>query len=283
LPHSYLAKRVGGDRVEVDVLLLPGQSHTTYVPLPKQVARLAEADVFFRVGVTFENGLLPKIEQMMKNLLVVDTRQGLPLLKLDDHEHEEDEETEAGDRRHAPSGGGRRTDRAGQASHGESPDGQDPHTWLSPLLAKEQAKTMCSTLCRLDPDGAAVYRANYEALAADLARLHEKLQQVLAPLRGKEFFVYHAAYAYFGQAYGLTQVPVEIRGKEPSARQIAQLVARAKAQRVKVIFVQPQFSQKTARTIAEAVGAAVLPLDPLSGDYIRNLEQMADEIAKALK
>jgi zinc transport system substrate-binding protein len=94
--------------------------------------------------------------------------------------------------------------------------------------------------------------------------------------------VYHPAFGYFADAYGLKQVPVEVEGKEPSARQLAAFIERAKAAGAKVIFVQPQFSTKSAEAVARSIGGAVVPMDPLATDYLANLERTAEKTAEAL-
>ena len=101
------------------------------------------------------------------------------------------------------------------------------------------------------------------------------------PLQGKTLLVFHPSYGYFADAYGLKQIAVEMGGKEPGARQLARLIDRAKEDGVRMIFVQPQFSKGSARTIAEAIGGAVVPLDPLARDYLENLERMARDINRA--
>jgi len=96
-------------------------------------------------------------------------------------------------------------------------------------------------------------------------------------------YVFHPAFGYFADAYGLTQVPVEFEGKEPGARQLAGLIDRARADGVRVIFVQPQFSGKSAAVVAAAIGGAVIPINPLSRDYLANLEAMASAVEQGLR
>jgi zinc transport system substrate-binding protein len=252
LPQVYLAERVGGGRITVETLVPPGQSPETYAPTTKQMVRLAEADLFFRAGVPFENVLLPKIEASFRGLEVVDTRRGIPLQK-----HAQD------DRDHA----------AGE---------EDPHLWLSPPLALKLAENMLAALLRADPAGKSVYEANFAGLAADLENLHRQLTEVLAPVRGRKLFVFHPAFGYFCAAYGLEQVAIESGGREPSPRQLARLIETAKRENVRVIFVQPQFSPQSAASVARGINGAVIAIDPLSRDYIRNLMEMAEAVKTAL-
>jgi len=159
----------------------------------------------------------------------------------------------------------------------------DPHIWLDPKLVKIQARTICDAMCRADPTGAEVYRKNCDAFLADLDAVDARITRALAPLKGKEFFVYHPAFGYFGDSYGLRQVAVETAGKEPDAKELAALIDRAKATGVKVIFVQPQFSARSARAVAEAIGGVVVPMDDLAKDYLKNLDDMAAKIEKAIR
>ena len=262
LPQAYFVQRVGGDRVEVDVLVQPGQSPSTYSPTAKQMAKLTKSQVLFCIGVPFEKALLGKIGDTMKELLIVDTAASLRTLEGESHDDEEEDDGDGHEHHH----------------HGET----DPHTWLSPPLVQQQAKVICDAMVRLDPEGKAVYETNLKAFTNDLEDLHQRITKALAPVKGRELFVFHPAYGYFANTYGLRQVAVETGGKEPSARQLVQLIRKARKQGAKVLFVQPQFSRKSAETIAKSIRGAVVPLDPLARDYIGNLEEMARKVVEAL-
>ncbi len=252
-PQAYFVDRVGGQRVRTEALVRPGQDAHTYEPAPRQMAEVARARVYFRIGFPFENALIPRLESNVPGLLIVDTRQGITLRALEG-------EDAAG----------------GQA-------GQDPHIWMSPTLAIRQVQTIRDTLIRLDPAGESEYRANAERFISELRQVRSRIAEVLAPLRGGVLLVYHPAFGYFADEFGLKQVPVESAGKEPTSRQLARLIEQARAQGIKVVFVQPQFSQAGARAVAEAIGGVVVPLDDLAYDYLNNLETMARTIQEALR
>ena len=270
LPQAYFVERVGGERVDVEVLVGPGQSPHAYDLTPKQLEGLSRAKVYFRVGIDFEEALVPRIQRLFKDLNVVDQRAGVPLRTMTAAEITAEEE-------HAGHG----------EPHGAEPQAHagrpDPHIWLNPLLVKTQARTICDALVKLDPPHASDYQRNLAGFEADLDRVHAEIAKTLAPLKGRELFVFHPAFGYFADAYGLKQVPVEIEGKEPTAKQLAELIARAKADQVKVVFVQPQFSQKSAEAVAQAIGGAVVPIDDLSRDYLKNLEDIAAKIKAGLE
>ncbi|MEJ2718800.1 MAG: zinc ABC transporter substrate-binding protein [Deltaproteobacteria bacterium] len=257
VPQKYFVERIGGDRVDVSVLVGPGRSPATYEPTPRQMAELSKARVFFRIGVPFENSLIPKIESMFKGLTMVDTRKGIKLRKM-------------------------HPDRAGERHETHAAGARDPHIWLDPILVKTQAKTICDALSKLDPKNAGIYKKNLKRFQDNLDRVHARVGKALAPVKGKELFVFHPAYGYLADRYGLKQVAVETGGKEPSARQLATLIDKAKESGARVIFMQPQFDRRNAETVAKAIGGAVVSLDPLGADYLKNLEEMASKVESAL-
>jgi zinc transport system substrate-binding protein len=269
LPVAYFVERVGGSNVEVSVLVGPGQDPHTFDPTPKLMTKLANARVLFKVGFPFEEMLIKKVGSGFKNVEVVDLQQGIKLRAMTE------EETEAEEAEH---GHGEAEDHGRDHEAGD----MDQHTWLDPQLAKIQGKIIADTLIRIDPSHKDQYERNLKGFQADLDAIHEQLKRALAPVKGKSFFVFHPAYGYFGDAYGLKQVPVQIGGKEATARQLARLIDLAKEDGVRVIFVQPQFSKKTAEALAKGIGGAVVPLDDLAPDYLKNLQEMAAKLDSAL-
>ncbi|MFQ6008440.1 MAG: metal ABC transporter solute-binding protein, Zn/Mn family [Candidatus Zixiibacteriota bacterium] len=250
LPQAYFVERVGESHVKVEVLVEPGLSPETFEPTPQQLARLAQADLYFRIGLPFEERLLEKIHATMRDLPIVDTRQSIKLRTLNsDHE---DVNT-------------------------------DPHIWLDPKLVSIQAETICEALIHLDSSHSVEYQANLQAFQTDLNNTDVKISQILEPLKGQKFYVFHPSFGYFADAYGLIQTAVEVDGKEPSAKQLTVLIDDARREDVKVIFFQPQFSSKSAESVAKAIGGTVAPLDPLSPDYLGNLEDIAKKIDRALR
>ncbi|HDP26458.1 MAG TPA: ABC transporter substrate-binding protein [Deltaproteobacteria bacterium] len=261
LPQEYFVKRVGGDRVDVTVLVGPGQSPHTFEPSPRQMAEISNAKVFFRIGPEFEEGIIPKIRGLYPDLEIVDTRANISMIPLVRHDHADDHGLE-----HSP----------------KHDTGNDPHIWLDPKRVMIQAETIARTLARLDPEHAGAYEENLREFLHDLEQLDGEISSVLEPFRGQSFYVFHPAFGYFADSYGLKQVAIEIEGKEPTARQLASLVNRARADGVKVIFVQPQFSRKNAQAVAREIGGAVVPINPLPKEYLLELGTIAQTIREAL-
>ena len=287
-PHKFLVERVGGRHVQVTVLLTPGQSPATFEPTPKQLAQLADAQVYFRAGMPFEDRLVHKIHATIQHLNIMDLREGIDLRPgMEPHRHDSAETPslrdahDRDDRGHAHQhdAGREASDRRGVEQRSRE---LDPHVWMSPRFAGMQARTICDELCRLDSSHAARFRANLDLLLDDIRRLDQRIAAALAPFRGREFFVFHPAYGYFAETYGLRQVAVESGGKEPTGKQLASIIRRAKEADVRLIFVQPQFSTRSAETLAREIDGAILPLDPLAENYLENLEFVAQSIERAL-
>jgi len=239
LPQAWFVDQIGGSRVEVSVLVGPGHSPATYEPTPRQMAFLEGADLFLAAGVPFEQGLVPRIRSLSPGPVMAGPEPG-------DHGH-----------------------------HHEI----DPHTWLDPIQAIAMADTISRHLQALDPDHADEFRQRFEILAGDLHRLDDRIRGELTPYRGRSFLVFHPAFGHFAAAFGLIQVSVEDDGHEPGPRHLAEVIDRARAAGAKSIVVQPQFSRKSAETVAKAIGAEIVVLDPLAADYPRNLLEIALTLA----
>jgi len=158
----------------------------------------------------------------------------------------------------------------------------DPHIWLDPRRVKVQAKTICRELSRLDPAHAREFEANLQGFLFDLDRLDREIAETLAPVKGRNVYVFHPSYGYLCDAYGLVQVPVEVEGRGPSSKELAGLIDRAREEGVKVLFIQPQFAKRDAVAIANAIHGKVISLDPVPRDYIREMREMATTLKDAL-
>ena len=268
LPQKYCVERIGKDRVNVDVLVKPGKSPEIYSPSPDQIKKLVSADIYFRIGIDFETGLMDKI-QSVAGLKIVDTREGITLRDMEAHPHEGEDHNH--DAEH-------HEDKKGHVN-----TGKDPHIWMSPENIKIQAHTIFQSLAEIDPEGREAYQTNYDGFIKDLEALDLHLKTTLKPLQGENLFVFHPAFGYLTDRYGLTQIAVETMGKAPKGKELSNIIKLAKKKKTRVIFVQPQFDQSAAEKIASAINGVVVSIDPLAYDYIANMEIMADTIAKALK
>ncbi len=260
LPQAYFVERVGGDRVDISVMVGPGQSPVTYEPMPKQMVELGKAKLFFRIGVPFEDVWMDRISRAHPEIKMIDTRRGVQLIPMKTHHRHEDTQ-------HAEGRRGRK----------------DPHIWLSLKLAKIQAKNICDALISVDDVCGEYYRENLKAFHDDLDKLDVEIMQNLKGLGARKFMVFHPAWGYFARDYGLDQIPVEIGGKDPGAKELANLIEEAKNDGIKIIFVQKQFSEKSAEAIAAAIKGRIIQIDPLARDYLNNIKMIADTFCRVIQ
>jgi zinc transport system substrate-binding protein len=250
LPQKYFVERLGGDLVEVEVLVGPGQSPVTYEPTPRQLEAVARARLFVRMGVPFERPWISSLAAGSAGLSILDARDGIPL--------------------RAAAGG------PDDADHGHEHAGEaDPHIWLSPPLAKEMARRLRDRLTTLDPQNRHRFEENYHYLAADLDRLDHDIRELTQARQGLHFLVFHAAWGYFADTYGLHQIAVESGGKAPGPKSLGKLVELARSHGIQTLFVERQFGARTARAVADAIGGRVVVVDPLAENYIENLRKTA--------
>jgi zinc transport system substrate-binding protein len=263
LPQATFVARVGGEHVKVVALTRPGQNHETFEPTPQQVADIAQADLFIGIGMPFERAWLPRLRAANPRMRVLDAREGIDLLPLDLHDHDE------------PPGHAGQVPAANEAG--------DPHLWTSPLLAVGMSADIRDILTALDPAHAEDFTHNQAQFAAELEALDAEIRTQLQDLPNRKFLVFHPAWGYFAQAYELTQVPIEQGGKEPGARTLVTLIEQAKRDQIRAVFIQPQSDPRYAEQIARAIGGQVIAIDPLASDYVATLRAMARQIADAAK
>ena len=145
------------------------------------------------------------------------------------------------------------------------------------------ARNMRDALIELDPSGKDEYLQAFEALSFRLKSLDEELKALFSDRKGASFLVFHPGWAYLARTYGLREVAIEVEGKEPKASDMAKIIEEARENNVKVIFISPQFSKKSASVLAEAVGAAVKEANPLAEEWEKNLRAVASAIAESAK
>ena len=256
-PQAWLVERIAGDKVWLVTMVPEGQEPHSYQVTDVQVTSVARSAVYFRSGLVIESGRWFNNLTESESVLLVDLRSGVSLRKLDDHHGH---------------------DHHGHDHHAHE---QDPHIWLSPRRLMIQAKTVYETLRSLDPRNASVFESNYKKLISEIKSVDQEIEKMLVPLKGKAFFIYHPAWGYFAEDYGLEQVAIEIEGKEPSDAELTALQAKARKLGVTTIFNQPQLSGKGAKAVADAIGAKVVTLDPLAPDVLNNLKKAADALVLA--
>ncbi len=257
LPLKHFVERVGGDLVRVEVMVGPGQSPATYEPLPRQMAGLETARVFFRTGVPFEDVWIQRIAAANPKLEIVDLREGLDLQPV--------------------------------SGHGQQPGSVpgrstlDPHIWTSPVLVRQMSERIRDVLTRLDPPSSSGYAEHQIRFAAALQGLDAEIRALFSGKSRKTILVYHPSWGYFARTYGLVQMAIEADGKEPGPKGLGAIIDAARKQGLRDVFFQQQFRRQDAEAVARALGGKAIAVDPLAEDYIPNLRSVAKAFARSLE
>jgi len=252
-PQGWFVSQISGDKAQTLVLVGAGQNPHSYEPSPRQIQSLSTAGAWVLSGAEFEISLRPKIAALFPNLLIVDGTEGVQFRFLEEHGHE-----------------------VPNTEHSSLEI--DRHTWLGREPAKILAAHIRDTLSIVDGANKEYYFEQCEILVRLIDYEFDKLKIELAPLNGSSVFVYHPSFGYFFDEFGIRQEAVEIGGKEPSPRELANLAAKLKEERAAAVFVQAQFPVNAAKTLASAVGAEMIALDPLAENWLENIRLMGQTL-----
>jgi zinc transport system substrate-binding protein len=251
LPQAGFVEAIGGNKVEVVVMVPPGASPHTYEVTPDQMTRLSNAKMYAKVGspVEFELTWMDKLIAVNKSMLVVDCSKGINLTESQDPDE----------------------------------PGLDPHIWLSVKNAKIMVQNICDGLVQVDAANKAYYEENCAAYLEKLTKLDTELASDLSDVSNRSFIVYHPAFGYFARDYNLKQIAVEQGGKEPDADYLVRLIEEAKENNIRVVFVSPEYSTKSAEVIAKEIGGKVVIIDPLAKDFIDNMHAIESAMKQAMQ
>ncbi len=256
LPLAEFASRVGGELISVMVMVPEAADPHVYEPSPSQMKALSRAVMYVKTGsgLEFEIAYMDKISGVNPGMLVVDSSAGISLMEGEEHEGE-----------------------------GEPGHMTNPHIWLSPVLAQQMVKNICAGLVQADPFNTAYYEQNRDAYLAELEALDGDIRAGLAGIQNRRFMALHPSWDYFAADYGLEQIVVEVDGKEPSARSLAELIDVAIKYNIKVVFTSPQFSTQSAGAVARAISGRVVSVDGLAREYIANMRLVLGELKTAME
>ncbi len=241
VPQSYFVEQIGGDRVETAVMIPPGTSPAVHEPTMEQMRQVAKAAIYVKVG----HPRFPFEKAWLSNIL----KNAGEIVMVD-------------------------------SSNGVEVKDKDPHIWTSPSAAKKQVSSICEALERVDAEHGDFYRRNRDEFLDEIERLERDIRAILKGAKTKKFMVFHPAWGYFADYFGLEQIAIEREGKEPGAAGLKHFIELAEKEDIKVIMVQPQFDRKDAEVIAKAVSAELITVDPLSKDWPGSLRKVAEAIAK---
>lgn len=252
-PYREFAEAIGGDRVTVMVMVPAGASPHTHEPTPGQLQTLADTSLYLAVGsgIEFEDAWMASLTAVNPNMQVVDTSAGITPLNTG-------------------------TSDATTAITADDTIRYDPHVWLSPANARIIARNIADAYIAYAPDDAAYFEEQFAAYDAELAHLDEDIKNTFAGADGTTVLVYHPAWGYYAERYGLDMHSVETDGKEPSPASLKTIITSAKENGIPVIFASPESPTRNAEAIADEIGGTVVYASPLAENYTDNLVQVTD-------
>lgn len=250
-PQAAFVREVAGDRMNIVTVLPPGANHETYSVPPQEMERISSAGLYLTLGLPPErNGLLPKVSEMNRGLKIIDVPAEVA-------------------RSYPP--------------RFFAPDDPDPHIWLSPKRAGVMVRITARELSLLDPANAASYEANARRFEAEIARVDRELREMFHNRDKRTFIVYHPAFGYFADDYGLEMVALEEEGKEADPGRVREIIDLARSKDIRIIFYQEDIDGRLSRTLAEELGGRAEKVSPMADDYVQNLKRMGQAFEAGMK
>ncbi|MGX2982128.1 metal ABC transporter solute-binding protein, Zn/Mn family [Helicobacter sp. 23-1045] len=291
IPQAFFIQKIAGNLAEVNILVQKGKSPETYEPSLKELEKLSKSQVYFTIGMPFESAWMERFKGVNPNLKII-----APLPKdkaestADSAKHTHDSHSHTADsakHKHSHHADSANRTHAHKHSHDLSPKDNHahhahihlPHIWLSFNLSKSHATQIKDTLCEIDSANCAIYAKN-------LAELHKEIDALYTHFRGvfanqkKAFLVYHPAFSLIADELGLEEIAIEQDGKEAKIAHTKEVLRLIKKHNIKVIFTQPQFSTKSAKTLAKEANLTLKTADPLAFEWISNIRDFLNEVAK---
>ena len=255
LPEVTFVNKIAKDMVDVTLMVTPGSSPHSYEPKASQMMALSKADLYFSIGVEFENIWLERFKTQTPQLKFVNISEDVPKIEISEHHHHDEEE-----------------------HHHEK---FDPHTWTSPKNVAIMANAIYTNLVKIDSKNESFYKKNLNTFLQEIQDTDTQIKNLLKDLKSKaKFMVFHPSWGYFANEYNLVQLALEVGGKNPKPKEMIKIIKEARKEQVEVIFTQPEFSDKSAKIIAKEANIKVKKISPLNPKWSQNLINMASAIAK---
>lgn len=250
VPQETFVKAVAGDLVEVVTMIPSGQSPENFQPTPDLLEKFSKSKIYFSIGVPTESSsIIPKAKDLNSSLKIINLDNEVAKVYPD--------------REFAP---GKR----------------DPHIWLSPKRTKVMINIIKEELSKIDPKNKSIYEKNANEYMKKLDKVDNDIKLSLTNLKNKSIIVYHPAFGYFCDDYGLNMIALEEEGKESSPQDLQKIIDMAKEKEIKTIFYQAEIDSKQSKTFADEIGGKTELIAPLSPDYIKNLEKIANVFKQVL-
>jgi zinc transport system substrate-binding protein len=247
-PQKTFLSQIAKDKVNITVMVNPGVSIHTYEPKPSDMKKITKANIYFGIGVEFEEHWLDKFKALNSNMTIIDTSKGInKLTSIKNKHHHEDEHL-------------------------------DPHIWTSSKNVKQIATNMLNTLVLKDSENKEFYTKNYNEFIKKIENTNTTIKNILSKKDAKSFMVFHPSWQYFAKQYNLKQIPIEIEGKKPKPKTIRNLILQAKKNNIKAIFASPYKSNKIADLISNELKIKVIKISPMNEQWSDTMIKMAESI-----
>ena len=249
-PEVEFVKAVGGDKVNVILMVPSGSDPHTYEPLPDQLTRVSNAEMYAEVGtpVEFEINYMGKIKSINPTMLVVNCSEGVNLIS-NTAENESDE--------------------------------VDPHIWTDPKNAEIMVENIYQGLVQIDPADKDYFQKNRDQYLKKLDELDKNATKLIKEKNSSIIIVFHPAFGYYAKEYNLTMIAAMINDEEPSPQRIAMLVDTAQKNNIHVVFTEPQYDQKYMQSVASQIGGRVVFVNDLDENYLQNMENISKAFSES--
>ncbi|MDD4514779.1 zinc ABC transporter substrate-binding protein [Massilibacteroides sp.] len=262
-PQRYFAEKIAGDKFKINTVVPSGQNPESYDPTPQQMVQVSRSKAYLRIGhIGFEEVWIDKLQENNKEMKFFDLSEGMELIEnAEEHHHEHEHDHEHGE----------------ECSH--SHYGVDPHIWSSITGAKKMAWNTLNAFIALDKENTQFYWENYNRLMTEIEATEQEIEKLLAPLKNRTFIIYHPALTYFSNEYNLTQLSIEMEGKEPSPAQLRRLIDTSRESGAKVVFIQQEFDKKNAELVAKETNCNLVVINPFDYDWKKEMIHIAQALA----
>jgi zinc transport system substrate-binding protein len=247
-PEVEFVKAVGGDKVDVTLMMPPSADPHSYEPLPNQLSQVSNAKMYAEIGTSleFETNYMDNIKAANPNMLIVNTSKGINLIP-------NSAESEA--------------------------NTVDPHVWVDPKNAEIMVNNIYDGLVEVDPGDKEYFTKNRDNYIQQIKELDSNTTKLLKSKNGSYILIYHPSFGYYAKDYNMTQIGAMINDEEPSPQRIAMMIDIAKKYNIKTLYSEPQYNLNFMESIASQAGARVVTVNDLDENYLENMAKIATTFA----
>lgn len=258
LPQKEFIEKVGGDKVQVIIMVPPGADPHTYEPKASQMEQITNAQMYVQVGsgIDFEMSWMDKMKSLNRNMLVINDSNGIAFIPSIENIST--------------------IEKNGENFSSAGIIESDPHVWVSPKNAQVMVENIYQGLVKIDPKNKEYYLINKENYLKELRNLDKNITNQLSNQKGSKILVYHPSWGYFCRDYGMTQIAIEKEGKDPTPKEMMNIINLSKKDNITAIFVSPQYNTRSSEVIASEIGAKLVFIDELAPDYINNMKKIVE-------